>query len=491
MRGRWGIPLRRRFLTDCRKTLPACVAATAIACATFEVRAQQPATVIDLQRYIELAVQLSDQVRDIDDDLVARQLDIDMAELAFETRVTPLANFNVGAAAETRRVGVEAQRKNEFGTAVGVGLESRQIASNTFAVINPYNTRAYIRVSQGLLRNWGRRYNRIGLTVAELQRERELLSAQRRRQDLLLDAVQRYHAALLAELLVERSAQALQRADSHIVAARARQRAGLTSKVDVYRAELASLTAQNAYRDQQRAAARERERMHDLLALDEAGRYRPQLQIERWTPLIPEDWQNDVLNSRPEWQMQAVDKQIADLQTYRAQRDLSADLSLSVQLEQQGYGETYEESTTLDETDWSLLLQYSTTLERGEEHNNLQRQRRSRSRVARAGRALKRQIQREAREILADLAASERRYQISLQQLAQAEQALQLADIRFRRGLSSNADVVDSEIAFSNAELDVVSTRIAYNNVAARLGYVFGLLDERWLRATMVAPEDQ
>lgn len=189
--------------------------------------------------------------------------------------------------------------------------------------------------------------------------------------------------------------------------------------------------------------------------------------------------------------MHAVDQQIADLQTFRAKRDLSADLSLSVQLEQQGFGDTYQESTTLDETDWSLLLQYSTSLERGEEQNNLQRQRRSRTRVARAGRSLRRQIQREAREIIADLEAAERRYQISLQQLAQAEQSLQLAEIRFRRGLSSNADVLDSETSFSNAELDVVTTLIAYNNVAARLGHVFGLLDERWLRATMVAPDGQ
>jgi hypothetical protein len=165
--------------------LAACLVAAAIVCTACGVRAQQqPTTVIDLQRYIELAVQLSDQVRDIDDDLVARQLDIDMAQLSFETRVTPLANFNVGAAADTRSVGLEARRRNEFGTEVGVGLESSQFASNTFVVVNPYTTRAYLRVSQGLLRNWGRRYNRMGLTVAELQREKELLGAERRRQDL-------------------------------------------------------------------------------------------------------------------------------------------------------------------------------------------------------------------------------------------------------------------------------------------------------------------
>jgi hypothetical protein len=233
MSGRTVTPLRdSRCLNDCRRMLAACLAAAAIVCTACGVRAQQqPTTVIDLQRYIELAVQLSDQVRDIDDDLVARQLDIDMAQLSFETRVTPLANFNVGAAADTRSVGLEARRRNEFGTEVGVGVESSQFASNTFVVVNPYTTRAYIRVSQGLLRNWGRRYNRMGLTVAELQREKELLGAERRRQDLLLDAIQRYHAALLAELLVERSAQALQRADSHVVSAQARHGAGLTCRV--------------------------------------------------------------------------------------------------------------------------------------------------------------------------------------------------------------------------------------------------------------------
>ncbi|MDH3451031.1 MAG: TolC family protein, partial [Gammaproteobacteria bacterium] len=477
MRGRSIVPLpRSRHVNDSRKTLTAWVAAAAVGCTACGVAAQQTTEVIDLQRYIELVMQLSDQVRDIDDDLVDRQLEVNLAELAFDTRVTPLANFSVGAATDTRSVGVEAQRKNEFGTELGVGLESREVASNTFAIVNPYNTRAFVRVSQGLLRNWGRRYNRFGLTVAELQREKENLAAQRRRQDLLLDAIQRYHAAMLTELLVERSAQALQRAESYVASARARYRAGLTSKADVYRAELASLAAENGLKDQELAAARERERLHDLLALDEAARYRPKQQFERWTPLIPEDWRDGVLQSRAEWQIQAVDRQIADLRTFRAQRDLSADLSLSLQFEQEGFGDTYEESTTLDETEWSVLLEYRTSIQRGEEQNQLARQRRGRTRVARAGRALRRQIQREAREILADLSASDRRYQISLQQLVQAEQALKLAEIRFRRGLSSNADVLDSETAFSSAELDVVSTLIAYNNVVARLGHVFGLL---------------
>jgi len=189
--------------------------------------------------------------------------------------------------------------------------------------------------------------------------------------------------------------------------------------------------------------------------------------------------------------MQAIDRQIADLQTYRAQRDLSGDLALSVEFRQEGFGETYQESTELDQTEWSLLLEYRTALERGEEQNNLERKRRGRTRVVRAGRTLRRQIQREARETLADLAASERRYQISLQQLAQAEQALQLSEIRFRRGLSSNADVLDSEAAFSSAELDVITTLIGHNNIVARVGHVFGLLDEGWLRAAMVEVENQ
>jgi len=492
MKGRSVTPLRgSRYVHDCRNTLAASLMAALVTCASFSVRAQQPAAVIDLQRYLELVVQLSDQVRDIDDDLVARQLDVDLTELAFDTRVTPLVNFSVGAAADTRGLGIEARRKNEYGTEIGVGVESREYSSNTFAVVNPYNTRAYVRLSQGLLRNWGRRYNRYGLTVAELQHEKEILGAERRRQDLLLDAVQRYHAALLAELLVARSVEALRRAESHAASARARHGAGLTSKVDVYRAELATLNAENALKEQERAAARERERLHDLLALDQASRFRPQLKFTRWTPLIPGDWEENVLETRAEWQMQAIDRQIADLQTYRAQRDLSGDLALSVEFRQEGFGETYQESTELDESEWSLLLEYRTALERGEEQNNLERKRRGRTRVVRAGRTLKRHIQREARETLADLAASERRYQISLQQLAQAEQALQLAEIRFRRGLSSNADVLDSEAAFSSAELDVVTTLIGHNNIVARGGHVFGLLDEGWLRAAMVEPEGQ
>ncbi|MFB3089667.1 MAG: TolC family protein [Acidiferrobacterales bacterium] len=79
----------------------------------------------------------------------------------------------------------------------------------------------------------------------------------------------------------------------------------------------------------------------------------------------------------------------------------------------------------------------------------------------RDGQALKRRLFREAREALQDLIAEDRRHRVSRERLKQAKKALKLADIRYRRGLSNNLDVLDAEAAYSAAELDILRTLVA------------------------------
>ncbi|TDJ72354.1 MAG: hypothetical protein E2O38_04915 [Proteobacteria bacterium] len=57
--------------------------------------------------------------------------------------------------------------------------------------------------------------------------------------------------------------------------------------------------------------------------------------------------------------------------------------------------------------------------------------------------------------------AEDRRHRVSRERLKQAKKALKLADIRYRRGLSNNLDVLDAEAAYSAAELDILRTLVA------------------------------
>lgn len=440
---------------------------------------------LSLVEYVTLALRDSDSARNIQDSLSLTQLGTEGAEFEFETRLVPVAQLRLGANQGTQTLGLEAQRTIEFGTTFATGVASQKIKSDNFEVTNPYSTRAFVRISQGLFRRWGKTYNRAPLTVAELEQQKDKLLAHRERQSLIVDAVQRFYATLLSQRLVEKSKQALIRAAKHLEAADSRQSAGLVSKVDVYRAELARLAAENALKDRWRAQRSNAERLHELLALRDVEVLRLEDQIIAMTPVIPDDWEEALPQYRSDWRAHLTDIEIAELSLYRAERNLHPDLALSLVLERQGFGDSYSESTNLDQPDWSVQLELRSSLHLTEEKMALTRERIRRSKIARQTQALKRSIYREAREAFEDLAAEERRHRIGGERLEQAKLALELSQIRYQRGLSSNLDVLDAEAAYSQAELDILRTLVAYNVASVRLGHALGILDLAWMEASL------
>lgn len=467
-----------------RRWLPAILSAS-----TCVVAVGSPAPdKVDLVGYATLALKHSDSAHNLHDDLLMKQLGVDSAKFQYQTKLVPLANFSVGADQAAQRVGVEAQRTIEFGTSFATGVRTNKVTSDVFEVQNPYHSSAFVRVSQGLFRRWGRAYNRFGLSAAELEKRKGELRGRRQRQDIILEAVQRFHAAVLSQHLVDKSQQALDRASKHLTAADARYSVGLVSKVDVYRAELARLSAEDALKDQIRAQQRDDERLHDLAALRELGTLSLEQTIVRMTPVIPENWQETILQHRSDWQTHLIDLEIAGLSLHQAERNTQPDVSIGLIAEREGFGDSVDESAELEQSDLTLQLQLRSTFQLFEENVTLRQQQLNQARLRRDGEASKRRIYREAREAFEDLGAEDRRHRISRERLQQARKALELAEIRYRRGLSNNLDILDAEAAYSAAELDILRTLVAYNVAAVRLGHALGILDVSWLRASLLPP---
>lgn len=440
---------------------------------------------LDLIEFVSRTLVQSDQALDIQDSLVSAQLDTATAAQDFKTELVPLANIGSSANTGTLGMGLEARRNNQFGTGITVGLVGEKITSNQFTVDNSHSTRAFVRLSQGLFRRWGHEYNRFGLTVAELEQQRANLSAHSTRQDLILSAVQAYYQVVLNKQLVLKSAQALTRRQEHLEAARSRQSAGLVSMADVYRAELALLDMETSLKDQQRAYSSSIEELYEFLAIEKTRTLVLGEDVTQITPTIMDDWDQQVLQYRPDWRAHVIDRQITNLSRSKAERDLLPDLSLNVLYEQQGLGSDFEEAKDLDDSNWSVQLQLNSTLGRAQEKTALQKEKLRGRRLLREGQALKRRIHRDANQAFEDLKAGDRRHSLSKERLIHAQKGLELSKLRYSRGLSGNLEVLDSELAFTNAELDVFRTLIDYNLAAVRLAHGLGILDIEWLKLSL------
>jgi outer membrane protein TolC len=446
----------------------------------------QAAERTDLLQAIDLALSQSDTAYDLRDTLELSKMATAAAEHYFDTKLVPLTAIGLRQGTGSQQLGMEMRRETQTGTSLSYGLVGNRIDDSTgYVVENTTNTRAYVRLSQGLLRRWGSKYNLTDLNVAELRRKEQEILAERARQTLILTAVQRFYDVVLADQLMVKADKSLARSREHLNSATSRQSVGLVSKVDVYRAELAMLDAESVREGQIRQKERTADAFRELLRMGEDESVQADGTVTKMIPIVPESWEEELLSTRLDWQAHRVGVEIADLEIYKAKQNLSPDIGLSLTLEQRGDGNTVEDSLDMDQTNWSVQLQMLSPLDTFTEENALLRKKMEKAKLERTSAALQRKIRKEARSAFLDLVTEERNYQINLRKLHEAEMALDLAKTRYEKGLSENLEVLGAETAFSEAEINISRSLTACNIAAVTVAYNLGVLDRQWVQLAL------
>lgn len=449
--------------------------------------AARPAESNELLDYVMVALRQSDAAKDLFDTQYLSEMSVATEEHRFDLEYIPLSNVGVAKGTGSQTLGMEVRKEHSFGLTMTAGLRGdRTDLDSEYSVENENSVRAYVKMSQGLFRRWGEKYNLANYTIAQLKLKEQLLSNERQRQDLILATVKNYYQLVLSRQLVGKSEVALERSQEHLAAAKSRQSVGLVSKVDVYRAELAALDAESALQQQKRSWIRAKDDFNEQLGYQEYNEFEVANTVHRVVPVVPVDWSEALLSNRLDWYAYRIKVQYGQLDIYKAEANLKPDLNLNVIVEQKGEGDSMSEATDLNETNWSMQLELNSAFDVFAEENALTVSTMNMSKLRREGASLRRRIFRQARESFDDLKMEEHSHQISIKRLKQSGNALELTKIRYERGLSDNLDVLDSESAFSEAELDTSRTLVAYNVAAVKLAYDLGVLDVEWLRLSRV-----
>jgi len=439
-----------------------------------------------LLQAVDLALTRSDNAMELKDSAVLGQMEIASAEHEFDTKIVPLTSLGFTEGTGTQQLGLEMQKEVETGATVKYGMVGTSYSDDSSYVLsNSANARAYVKVSQGLFRRWGSRYALNNLNVAQLRDKADEISAERSRQGLILSTVKMYYDLVLGRQLLQKYENAFQRAKEYLEAAKDRQAVGLVSKGDVYRAELAMLSAENGVDLQKRSVQRAHDQLFDTLRLTDAEPFVVSDEIRRMVPVIPDGWEDGIYQSRLDWQAQRVNIQINRLEMFQAERDLLPDVGLSFVVEQKGQGDDTEEALNLDETNWSVQLEMLSSLDSFSEQAALARKKIERGKIQRKTEALRRQIKREARDGFLDLVSAEKALDLNNKRLKQAEMALDLAKIRYEKGLTDNLEIMDAEAAFSDAEMEISRSLTQYNVAAVTLANNLGVLDRQWLEMSL------
>lgn len=377
----------------------------------------------------------------------------------------------------TLEAGVQVRKEWSQGLEVQVDSGYRE-TENSFGS-GPFTR---IRASQFLFRRAGSLVNREPLRQAD----RNLLNSQRavvaRQQELVLEVVRSYEAALRSEGQAEADSRAAKRRKQQLARTKAQEAGGLATRLDTLRAELEAGEAELRVNNSQEAVKRSREALAQLLG--DSPRSLTRLQAP---DLIPPKristnqgveiallHRLDVAQARDAIEDAARGVNIA-------RKNQLPDMALTVELEPLDPSATNEDFDFSGDR-WFVGLTLRPDLSPLEEEAGLAQAQNLQERLELVWDQLLQDLRIEIRQAIRNEGRTRAEYEQAQQNLVLAEKRLKLASIRFRLGQTSSETVSDAEDALAQAERESLAARaeasIAGYELLAALGTLVEPPDE-------------
>lgn len=314
-----------------------------------------------------------------------------------------------------------------------------------------------------------------GLRPAQIQaaerRSRAIeLQLEQVREELRLQVSNDYYNLQNADSQVAINEAAVRNAEANLRDSRAQETAGLGTRFDTLRAEVNLANAQQQLRNSQATQEINRRQLAQRISLSEAVSLTaadPVQPAGTWT--IPlEDSIVLAYKNRAELEEQLVQREIsnAQIQAARAQNGVTLGFVASYDFSRSG---TVDRDAR-NSDNYSLGLQARWNLFDGGATNAQISQRERDREIAEARFAQNRnQVRFQVEQAFANLQANLANINTTQQSVAQAEEALRLAILRFQAGVGTQTDRISAEAALTQAQGNRVSAIIGYNQALAQL----------------------
>jgi len=462
------------------------VLAAVIFAAAAKVAAQSAPT-LTLAQAVDEALLKNDRVLNQHDTIEQSALGVRLAKNEFQPKVTPniLGSFGqTDVNSQNYRVDVAQRLTTGTELRVGVGTSTSQIPVAPGVVgsdIHFYNADTTLTLSQPLLRGFGPEVARRSLTSAELRRADADRQQRIAEQQIAVEVASAYYRVVAQQAFVEVARQSLDRARALRDGSEAKLDAGLVSQLDVLRAQQLVSQSEIQLFDAQSAVEDARDRLTFLIRRDSRGTFSVETDIPRpdQTPIDVDAAIRAAIDSRPDLRSLIASAADADHQVSFTKNQLLPQVDVNFAWTRRETSDSFVRSFGLDRFQFATFFTISTPVDRTPQLVAYQNSLIDRDRRKREIDTLQRQIAddvkravRERDRLLRSLAAAETNVEIGRKEV-------EVAKLRYERGLSNNLDVVTAESSLLGAE----SRRIAAlaDSAVARLSLrvMLGTLDPR------------
>lgn len=412
------------------------------------------------------------------DNLESARLTTVVAESDFELKIYPQAGVSFSSADSdsgynTYALGLKLEKKFSTGTKASV-------APVVSLSGDSYKTGLDMRVTQPLFRGTSREFNLSPVQGAQYWDRTARRSYYLAQVSTVVETVSGVYEVIRQRELVRLNEDAARRLSGFAQAAMAKEKAGLATPIDVFRASIQLKQAEDSLTNAREGFQDAADNLKVLLALkqDEAILLEAPLSYQALN--ISEDKAVELaLERRVELEQAADAVNEAQRLSRVAKHNTLPQLDLALNYQRFGTANDFNDSMLFDRDSKSLSLVTSSDLTRTAENAQYQQSLLGVQAAGRNREDRRDDVIRQVRRELRNLRRGQERIKNQQEQIRQAEGQLELAQVKFQHGLTDNFTLLEAENRLRQAQTTLLSLVVDYIVGTYRVRAALGTLVER------------
>jgi len=438
--------------------------ATSPAINQYSAAGQTPIIILTLDQAINLALQGNRNIANSQYSTESQRYSIDAARAVFDLKLIPTAGARLTGENNTERnnisAGLQLQKKLEYGTTVSMGPKVTSVSQQ---FTDQYTTNMSVTVTQPLLRGLGKDIVTDNVQSAEFAYRTSLRNVYQTKVNTVLETISVFYDAVRQKEMLRLYEKMGVRLKGHSEIARAKEKVGLATPMDTYRAEIPLKEAEDAMITASAAFQDAKDRLKLILALpqdtelDVTGPEAPVFE-----KLSLNDAIDTALKKRIEIEQMNEDMAEAERKAAVMKHNIQPELNLVLEYDRYAMGDTFGQSTGFDLDRYSASLQADTDIFRTAEKAAYQQSLIAIKTFRLNMESRMEDISRQVRKQWLSLKEAIKRMEIRKSQIKQGEEKIALAEVKFAHGMADNFDVIEAEKELQSARGNLLAAEIEY-----------------------------
>lgn len=425
---------------------------------------------ISLNEAIDIALRQNRSLAREQLGLRSNTLSLKSLEHDFDIQVLPTSLLGYSSESEDAwRVGANISKKTSSGIVASVIPEISNGEDGD-------NSGVGLALNIPLLRGLGQAFAKDAVYSGEFTLKQARMEYYKQQKNIVLQTVTRVYAIIQTQQKLDFLTQHLRNLQQHLALAKLKEKAGVITAIDLYRAEIRIQEVNDELTITREQHENNRDQLKDILAMPITGSVTVTAPID-FSPLdlVESDTIEIALENRIELEQGQLSVEEAKRRLAVAKNNVLPRLDLEI-----GYNKFGEQVLfDLPDESWTVSLRSNTDIFRRVEKNDYQERQIEQRRAQIDYEETKQNIIQEVRTELNQLEKQENQIAIRTKQAKQARGKLRLSESKFRHGLAGNFDLIESQSQLQQAQTNLIFDRIGYIVGTYRLRSVIGTLVSR------------